>query len=139
MCEIECFTLKICKIISLARSLVCWEHLQDVLELNNFIWVGNDDDVQSLQCSGGNVISEYGKGDSSVTDDRMRLKHWSYNEEVIGYATVQAACDLDIGRERCKKGAYLSHFNVYWLNKENIFKSIIKGACSGVLKPALPV
>ncbi|KAL2230036.1 UNVERIFIED_CONTAM: hypothetical protein Sindi_1598000, partial [Sesamum indicum] len=37
-------------------------------------------------------------------DDRMGLKFKSYDVEVVGYATVQAARDLDVGSGRCEKG-----------------------------------
>ncbi len=49
------------------------------------------------QCSGETVISEYCVGNSSAMDDRMGLKFKSYDVEVVGYATVQAARDLDVG------------------------------------------
>ena len=41
-------SFEICKTVSMARSLECWEHLQDVSEVDGSVWVGNDDDLQSL-------------------------------------------------------------------------------------------
>ncbi|KAL0427330.1 UNVERIFIED_CONTAM: hypothetical protein Slati_2907800 [Sesamum latifolium] len=49
------------------------------------------------QCGGETEISEDCVGNSSVMDDRMGLKLFGYDVEVIDYAMVQAACDLDIG------------------------------------------
>ncbi|KAL0462039.1 UNVERIFIED_CONTAM: hypothetical protein Slati_0091500 [Sesamum latifolium] len=49
------------------------------------------------QCSGETVVLEYCMGNSSAMDDRMRLKLLGYDVEVLGYATVQAARDSDVG------------------------------------------
>ncbi|KAL0388605.1 UNVERIFIED_CONTAM: hypothetical protein Sradi_2742300 [Sesamum radiatum] len=51
----------------------------------------------ACQSSGENEFSEYCVGNSSSMDDWMGLKLWSYDVEVVGYAAVQAARDLDVG------------------------------------------
>ncbi|KAL0303297.1 UNVERIFIED_CONTAM: hypothetical protein Sradi_6197800 [Sesamum radiatum] len=52
------------------------------------------------QCRGKTVVSVYCAGNSSAMCGRMRLKLCGYDVEVVGYATVQAARDLSVGRAR---------------------------------------
>ncbi|KAL0432919.1 UNVERIFIED_CONTAM: hypothetical protein Slati_2626200 [Sesamum latifolium] len=52
------------------------------------------------QCSGETKIYEDCMGNSLAMDDRMGLKLFGYDIEVVGYSTVQEARDLDVGRGR---------------------------------------
>ncbi|KAL0448946.1 UNVERIFIED_CONTAM: hypothetical protein Slati_1451000 [Sesamum latifolium] len=49
------------------------------------------------QCSGGTMVSENCVGNSRAMCGRMGLKLCGYDVEVVGYATVQEARDLDVG------------------------------------------
>ncbi|KAL0420961.1 UNVERIFIED_CONTAM: hypothetical protein Slati_3119000 [Sesamum latifolium] len=52
------------------------------------------------QCSGKTVVSDYCVDNSSMMRGRMGLELCGYDVEVVGYATVQAARDLDVDRGR---------------------------------------
>ncbi|KAL2248278.1 UNVERIFIED_CONTAM: hypothetical protein Sindi_2680100, partial [Sesamum indicum] len=86
----------ICKNISMTRSLECWERLQDVSKLDGSIWVGNDNDVQTMDDRMGQATLRFKRHVilMSVEGDAKKVCCSAISVSTVG--NIKAACSGDL-------------------------------------------
>ncbi|KAL2245614.1 UNVERIFIED_CONTAM: hypothetical protein Sindi_2829600 [Sesamum indicum] len=146
-----------CNTVYTGTFLICGDAICQVLSHSENVWTrrykGDDREppceqvgdkcvkqiVLSLEiyktvslCRGEIVVSEYCMGKSSAMDDQVRLKLLGYDTEVVGYAMVQAARDLDVEANNLRSRDP-THCTRYWVLAIN--GDLSTPHCGQIVKP----